>query len=63
MATALVRIMHKKRLAAQFLSEVVMDEVTALENEHLMFRGNSLATKSMEAFMKLVAEDYLKVIG
>ncbi|CAJ0948239.1 unnamed protein product, partial [Mesorhabditis belari] len=59
-ATALVRIMHKKRLAAQFLSEVVMDEVTALENEHLMFRGNSLATKSMEAFMKLVAEDYLK---
>jgi hypothetical protein len=26
-----------------------------------MFRGNSLATKSMEAFMKLVAADYLQV--
>ncbi|CAJ0564143.1 unnamed protein product, partial [Mesorhabditis spiculigera] len=59
-ATALVRIMHRKRLAPQFFCEVVMDEVQLLENEHLMFRGNSLATKSMEAFMKLVAEDYLK---
>lgn len=25
-----------------------------------MFRGNSLATKSMEAYMKLVADDYLQ---
>lgn len=26
-----------------------------------MFRGNSLATKAMEAYMKLVADDYLQV--
>ena len=31
------------------------------DNEHLMFRGNSLATKAMEAYMKLVADDYLQV--
>jgi hypothetical protein len=27
-----------------------------------MFRGNSLATKAMEAYQKLVAERYLKVV-
>jgi len=37
-----------------------MNEVDALENDHLMFRGNSLATKAMEAYMKLMAADYLQ---
>ena len=26
------------------------------DNEHLTFRGNSIATKAMEAYMKLVGE-------
>lgn len=30
-----------------------------LDNYHLMFRGNSLATKAMEAYMKLVGDQYL----
>lgn len=41
-----------------------MNEIGQLDNEHLMFRGNSLATKSMEAYIKLVSSDYLhKVLG
>lgn len=32
---------------------------SGLDNDHLMFRGNTLATKAMEAYMKLVAADYL----
>ena len=30
------------------------------ENNNLMFRGNSLATKAMEAYQKLVADQYLQ---
>ncbi|VDK21072.1 unnamed protein product [Anisakis simplex] len=60
-ATAMVRIMHKQRLAKEFLCDLIMSEVDVLDNEHLMFRGNSLATKAMEAYMKLVADEYLKV--
>ncbi|KAK0400759.1 hypothetical protein QR680_015437 [Steinernema hermaphroditum] len=59
-ATSLVRILHKPRLVKDFLCDLVMSEVDELDNEHLMFRGNSLATKAMEAYMKLVGDEYLQ---
>uniref|UniRef100_A0A1I7XVD5 Ras-GAP domain-containing protein n=1 Tax=Heterorhabditis bacteriophora TaxID=37862 RepID=A0A1I7XVD5_HETBA len=63
-ATSLVRILHRQKMAKDFLCDLIMSEVEALDNDHLMFRGNSLATKAMEAYMKLVADDYLQnVLG
>lgn len=59
-ATSLVRILYKQNMAKEFLCQLVMREVEQLDNDHLMFRGNSLATKAMESFMKLVADDYLQ---
>lgn len=60
LATSLVRVLQKRGLAARFLADLVMAEVAGLDNEHLMFRGNSVATKAMEAYMKLVGEAYLQ---
>lgn len=76
-ATCLVRILHKQRVVKDFLCDIIINEICQLDNEHLMFRGNSLATKSMEAYIKvgfrrqlysfsvkLVASDYLhKTLG
>uniref|UniRef100_A0A0K0FJZ9 Probable Ras GTPase-activating protein (inferred by orthology to a D. melanogaster protein) n=1 Tax=Strongyloides venezuelensis TaxID=75913 RepID=A0A0K0FJZ9_STRVS len=59
-ANSLVRILHKHRCVKEFLCDLIMSEVDVLDNKHLMFRGNSLATKAMESYMKLVADDYLQ---
>ncbi|KAL1138979.1 hypothetical protein AAG570_009040, partial [Ranatra chinensis] len=58
-ATALVHIMQRERLAKQFLADIVMMDIERIEDERLTFRGNSLATKAMEAYLKLMGERYL----
>lgn len=60
LATHLVHILQKLKSAKDFLCDLVMAEIKGLDNEHLMFRGNSLATKAMEGYMKLVGEQYLQ---
>ncbi|XP_029649239.1 ras GTPase-activating protein nGAP isoform X5 [Octopus sinensis] len=60
-ATCLVHAMQHLNKAKNFLCDVVMAEISRLDNEHLTFRGNSIATKAMEAYMKLVGENYLQV--
>ncbi|XP_055897113.1 ras/Rap GTPase-activating protein SynGAP-like isoform X7 [Biomphalaria glabrata] len=59
-ATSLVHILQKQSKACEFLSDIVMEEISRLDDEHLTFRGNSIATKAMEAYMKLVGEKYLQ---
>ena len=58
-ADCLVRIMHNQGLATQFLTDIVASEIEALNDAHCVFRGNSLGSKSVEAYMKLVASKYL----
>lgn len=59
-ATALVAVMQREGYAQKFLADIVMADVDKIDDEHLTFRGNSLATKAMEAYMKLVGENYLQ---
>ncbi|XP_065346214.1 ras GTPase-activating protein raskol isoform X4 [Cloeon dipterum] len=59
-ATALVHVMQKEGLAKNFLADVVMLDIDRVDDERLTFRGNSLATKAMEAYLKLVGDSYLR---
>ncbi|XP_059484332.1 disabled homolog 2-interacting protein isoform X3 [Neocloeon triangulifer] len=59
-ATALVHVMQKEGLAKNFLADVVMLDIDRVEDERLTFRGNSLATKAMESYLKLVGDSYLR---
>ena len=57
---ALVLLMHAQGMASEFLTEVVALDLLRVGDQRLTFRGNSLATKSMEAFLKLTGEQYLQ---
>lgn len=57
---SLMSVFHSEEMAEDVLAEIVVDEISSVENEHLTFRGNSIATKAMEAYMKLVGQRYLQ---
>ncbi|CAL4149516.1 unnamed protein product [Meganyctiphanes norvegica] len=58
-ATSLINIMQHQGNAKHFLADIMIMEIDRIYDTHLLFRGNSLASKAMEAFMKLVGEKYL----
>ncbi|XP_076346705.1 ras GTPase-activating protein raskol-like isoform X4 [Tachypleus tridentatus] len=59
-AVILVRIMQKENKAKEFLTNIVIEDVKKIDDQHLTFRGNSFATKASEAYMKLLGDKYLQ---
>jgi len=60
LAQTLLRILQATKQAKEFLADIIIAEVNSLENENLTFRGNTLATKSMDTYMKMVGNKYLQ---
>lgn len=55
MSHSLVRACERKRTAVGFVKSLLREEIRALKTYDVAFRGNTLATKSMEYYMKLIA--------
>nr|CDS30227.1 synaptic ras gtpase activating protein syngap [Hymenolepis microstoma] len=58
-ASCLVNLHERGGTATAFLTELVVREVSDLENESMTFRSNTMATKAVESYIKLVGKEYL----
>ncbi|XP_071801964.1 uncharacterized protein [Asterias amurensis] len=59
-ATSLIKVLQCLGTANEFLVELVMTETRTVNDESLIFRANTMATKSMEAYMKLIGGKYIQ---
>ena len=59
-AQLLLNIFDAQGLSIPWLKYLIEEEVYSTENMYVLFRGNSILTKAMDCFMKVVCSEYLE---
>ena len=59
-AHSLLKIFFVRHKALKLLKAITLHEINNTENMDIIFRGNSLATKALDMYMKLVGGTYLQ---
>ncbi|CAH8514688.1 unnamed protein product [Schistosoma rodhaini] len=59
LANSLVYLHENNNTLIEFLTSLVVREVSDLENESMAFRSNTIATKAVECYVKFVGSSYL----
>ncbi|KAJ3298345.1 hypothetical protein HK104_010810, partial [Borealophlyctis nickersoniae] len=59
-ARSLVRIFEARGTLMQFLKRIIGNEIARAEDARTLFRANSMASKSLDLFMKYVGSNYLE---
>eukprot|EP01114_Cavostelium_apophysatum_P003675 TRINITY_DN1376_c0_g1_i1.p1 TRINITY_DN1376_c0_g1~~TRINITY_DN1376_c0_g1_i1.p1 ORF type:complete len:668 (+),score=157.12 TRINITY_DN1376_c0_g1_i1:64-2067(+) len=63
-AGILMRIFQAHGKALRLIKKLTGDEITSTRNPTVIFRGNSIATKALDLYMKYIGHGYLdKVLG
>jgi len=60
-AMVLIKVFHGYDKLMFFLQSLVSEEIDSTSNPDIIFRGNSLATKSLDVYMKFIGMPCLKV--
>lgn len=53
------RVFYVAKSFQEFMSELVMNDIAHIDDETLIFRENTLATKAVEHFLRLIGIGYL----
>jgi len=59
LAKCSVNIFQSQGSAVNYLNMLVSAEVNATKEANILFRGNTIATKAVDYYMKLIGRDYL----
>ncbi|CAH8490631.1 unnamed protein product [Schistosoma turkestanicum] len=59
LSNSLVYLHESNNTLIEFLTDLVVREVSNLENESMAFRSNTMATKAVECYVKFVGSSYL----
>ncbi|KAI8590146.1 hypothetical protein BDZ88DRAFT_415699 [Geranomyces variabilis] len=58
-AKVFISVLMSEQMELQGLRTLLGDEIQATDNPNIIFRGNSMATKSLDQYMKVVGTTYL----